>query len=50
MRKETVLQYLLRGGKIQRIPPVKNPARKVKVGGDLEYFEVLGAEGRRIVH
>lgn len=50
MKKETVLQYLLRGGRIQRIPPVKKPARKVKVGGDLEYFEVLGAEARRVVH
>lgn len=50
MRKETVLQYLLRGGRIQRIPPAKKPAPKVKVGGDLDYFEVLGAGSRRIVH
>ena len=51
MRKETVLQYLLRGGRIQRIPPVvKKPARKIKVGGDLEYFEVLGSKARGIAH
>lgn len=50
MRKETVLQYLLRGGRIQRIPPPQKPARKVKVGGNLEYFEVLGSEARRMAH
>ena len=50
MKKETVLQYLLRGGRIQRIPSAKKPAPKVRVGGDFDYFEVLGANARRKVH
>jgi hypothetical protein len=53
MRKETVLQYLLRGGRIQRIPSASKPAPKARIilGSDSGVLDELEAlRQRRIVH
>ena len=53
MRKETILQYLLRGGSIQRIPSASKPAPKARIitGSDAGAMEELKAmRRRRTVH
>ena len=53
MRKETVLQYLLRGGRIQRIPSASKPAPKARsvIGSDAGWLDEIHANRqRRMVH